>query len=297
MPHRSSRKITALFLGWLMLLVFWCQGMVYPVKGELGMDTFEFVELQVLEDTEEDTLPENSEESNSEVQAKVQLGNRIENKLEGRLDELSDGRLEKLSMSRSGGTSQQEPSIANDVLLITVQSGDTLSEIAYRYKTTVADIVRHNKLEDPDSIFIGQKLKIPNHGSYSFGASLPSRGEMQISAEDFELLARIIHAEARGEDFEGQIAVGAVVLNRLADARFPNTIREVIYQPGAFTAVSDKQINLTPNQSAFLAAEAALRGEDPTNGAIYYYNPKTATDRWIKTRPVVKTIGNHNFSI
>lgn len=124
-----------------------------------------------------------------------------------------------------------------------------------------------------------------------------SRGENTFSKEDIELLARVIYAEARGEDFEGQVAVGAVVLNRLADSRFPKTVRDVIYQQGAFTAVSDKQINLKPDDEAYRAAEAAIAGEDPTDGAIYYYNPRTATDRWIKSRKVIKTIGNHTFSI
>lgn len=115
--------------------------------------------------------------------------------------------------------------------------------------------------------------------------------------EEIELLSRVIHAEARGENFEGQVAVGAVVLNRLKDTRFPQTISAVVYQSGAFTAVNDKQINLTPNQQSYQAAEAALSGLDPTNGAIFYYNPRIATDQWIKSRTVIKHIGNHTFSI
>lgn len=118
-----------------------------------------------------------------------------------------------------------------------------------------------------------------------------------ISQEELDLLARVIYAEARGEDLEGQVAVGAVVLNRLNNPQFPNTIRGVIFQRGAFTAVDDKQIHLKPNDKAYQAAKEALKGTDPTGGALYYYNPKTAQDKWIKTRPVVKRIGNHNFSI
>lgn len=118
-----------------------------------------------------------------------------------------------------------------------------------------------------------------------------------ISQEELELLARVIYAEARGEGIEGQVAVGAVVLNRLKDPEFPKTIKEVIFQRGAFTAVDDKQIHLLPNEVAFQAAQKALEGKDPTGGALYYYNPQTAKDRWIKTRPVVKRIGNHTFSI
>lgn len=118
-----------------------------------------------------------------------------------------------------------------------------------------------------------------------------------VTEEEIELLSRVIYGEARGENFEGQVAVGAVVLNRLKDPHFPKTMWGVIYQPGAFTAVKDRQIHLDPNDQAYKAAEAALSGLDPTNGAIYYYNPRLATDRWIKSRPVIKRIGNHTFSI
>lgn len=118
-----------------------------------------------------------------------------------------------------------------------------------------------------------------------------------VSVADVEILTRVIHGEARGENFEGQVAVGAVVLNRVKDPRFPKTIRAVVYQSGAFTAVDDKQIQLDPNDQSYKAAEAALSGQDPTNGAIFYYNPRLATDRWIKSRAVVKQIGNHTFSI
>lgn len=118
-----------------------------------------------------------------------------------------------------------------------------------------------------------------------------------VSKEDVELLSRVIYGEARGEDFEGQVAVGAVVLNRLKDPRFPKSIRAIIYQSGAFTAVKDRQIHLDPDDEAYKAAEAALSGVDPTNGAIFYFNPRIATDRWIKSRTVIKRIGNHTFSI
>lgn len=118
-----------------------------------------------------------------------------------------------------------------------------------------------------------------------------------ICQEELDLLARVIYAEARGEDLEGQVAVGAVVLNRLESPQFPCTIKEVIYQRGAFTAVDDKQIHLQPNEKAYQAAKEAVKGKDPTGGALFYYNPKTATDKWIKSRPVIKRIGNHNFSV
>jgi Cell wall hydrolyses involved in spore germination len=115
--------------------------------------------------------------------------------------------------------------------------------------------------------------------------------------EDVILLAKIIYAEARGESFEGQVAVGAVVLNRVESPKFPDTIREVIYQPGQFSAVLDRQIELTPGDEAYQAALEALEGQDPSEGALFYYNPRTATDSWIKTRSVVRNIGNHNFCV
>jgi N-acetylmuramoyl-L-alanine amidase len=115
------------------------------------------------------------------------------------------------------------------------------------------------------------------------------------SSNDVTLLAMVINGEARGESYEGQVAVGAVVLNRVKHSSFPNTIAGVIYQQGAFTAVDDGQINQAIQQSCFNAAKDALNGWDPTGGAIYYYNPATATNSWIRSRPIVKTIGKHVF--
>ncbi|MBN6186711.1 cell wall hydrolase [Aneurinibacillus sp. BA2021] len=117
-----------------------------------------------------------------------------------------------------------------------------------------------------------------------------------IHKEDIDRLARIIHGEARGESFEGQVAVGAVVLNRLQSKEFPKTMHEVIFQPGAFTAVSDGQYALAPNKQAYRAARAALRGDDPTNRALYYFNPDLATSEWIWSRQQIKKIGKHIFA-
>lgn len=117
------------------------------------------------------------------------------------------------------------------------------------------------------------------------------------SRNDLYLLAKVIHAEARGEIYTGKVAVGAVVLNRVKDSGFPNTIAGVIYQKGAFTAVSDGQINLEPDESAMSAARDALNGWDPTYGCLYYYNPAKATSSWIFSRETVTTIGRHVFAI
>lgn len=117
------------------------------------------------------------------------------------------------------------------------------------------------------------------------------------NTSDVQLIARAINGEARGEPYEGQVAVGAVILNRVKSAKFPNTIAGVIYQSGAFTAVSDNQINvpISSNSTVVKAAQDALNGWDPTGGAIYYFNPNTATNKWIWSRPQIKTIGNHIF--
>lgn len=115
--------------------------------------------------------------------------------------------------------------------------------------------------------------------------------------EDLYLLASAIHGEARGEPYEGQVAVGAVILNRVSSEDFPNSIAEVVYQRGAFDAVRDGQITLTPNDTAFRAAQDALNGWDPTNGALYYWNPATATSRWIWSVPITTSIGRHVFGV
>lgn len=134
---------------------------------------------------------------------------------------------------------------------------------------------------------IGITLSVSGGG----GTSLPS------SSDNVYLLARAIYAEARGEPYTGQVAVAAVILNRVASSQFPNTISGVIYQKGAFSSVYDGQINLTPSDTAIKAAKDALNGWDPSNGALYFYNPKTSTSQWIFTRTVIAKIGRHNFAV
>ncbi len=126
-------------------------------------------------------------------------------------------------------------------------------------------------------------------------ASSSSTGAGGYSSSDAYLLARLVYAEARGEPYVGQVAVAAVVLNRVRSSSFPNTISGVIYQPWAFSVVNDGQINLTPNQTAINAASDAMNGWDPTYGCLYYYNPATATNSWIKQKPIHLTIGQHVF--
>lgn len=115
------------------------------------------------------------------------------------------------------------------------------------------------------------------------------------SSADYNLLARTISAEARGESYAGQVAVGAVILNRIEHPSFPDTLAGVVYQPGAFSCLYDGQFDEPIADSAYSAARDALNGWDPSGGAIYYYNPKTATNKWIRSRPVITTIGRHVF--
>ena len=122
-----------------------------------------------------------------------------------------------------------------------------------------------------------------------------SSNNTTASTSNLNLLSRLVYSEARGEPYTGQVAVAAVVLNRVSSSAFPNTIAGVIYQSGAFDAVSDGQINLKPDNTATKAAQDALNGWDPSYGAIYYFNPNTATNKWIWSRPVTVTIGNHRF--
>ena len=129
----------------------------------------------------------------------------------------------------------------------------------------------------------------------SSSSSSSSNSSSNVNSSNLNLLSRVVYGEARGESYTGQVAVAAVVLNRVKHSSFPNTISGVVYQSGAFDCVSDGQINLTPNETAKKAAQDALNGWDPTYGAIYYFNPATATNKWIWSRPMTVTIGKHRF--
>lgn len=142
----------------------------------------------------------------------------------------------------------------------------------------------------PDGIAGPATLKAM--GIYS---SQQTGGSGGFSNNDIALLANIISAEARGEPFQGQVAVGAVVLNRVEHPSFPDTLSGVVYQPGAFTAITDGQIKEAVTESARKAAREALNGSDPSGGAIYYFNPDKTSNKWIRTRPVIKRIGSHLF--
>ncbi|MBR1821307.1 MAG: spore cortex-lytic enzyme [Clostridia bacterium] len=143
---------------------------------------------------------------------------------------------------------------------------------------------------------MGVTLSGSGGGSSSGGSSATASSASIISA-DHRLLSKLVYAEARGESYKGQVAVAAVVLNRVASSSFPNTISGVIYQSGAFSCVSNGSINNTPDSTAIRAALDALNGWDPTGGCLYYYNPKATSDKWIRTRTVKTVIGNHSFAV
>ncbi|NLO88816.1 MAG: LysM peptidoglycan-binding domain-containing protein [Clostridia bacterium] len=176
----------------------------------------------------------------------------------------------------------------------TVQRGDTLFLIGKKFGVNYRDIMSFNGISNP-TIYPGQVLKIPTARTTVGSGIVGSRGS--FSWRDIELMARVVSGEARGEPFVGQVAVASVILNRLKNPLFPNTIAGVIYQPWAFTAVYDGQINVPPVKSAYEAVAAAIRGWDPTGGALYYWNPARATSPWVWTRKIITAIGNHIFAI
>lgn len=132
-------------------------------------------------------------------------------------------------------------------------------------------------------------------GIFNSSSSSSSSSSNTSNSSNLNLISRFVYAESRGEPYTGQVAVAAVILNRVRSSKFPNTVSGVVYQSGAFTCVSDGQINLSPNDTAKKAAQDAINGWDPTYGALYYFNPNTATSAWIWSRPMTITIGNHRF--
>jgi N-acetylmuramoyl-L-alanine amidase len=123
-----------------------------------------------------------------------------------------------------------------------------------------------------------------------------TRARVRLTEREMELLARLVYAEGRGEPYEGQVAIAAVVLNRVKSPQFPNTVREVIYQPNAFSPVNDGHLTYKTNDTARKAVRDAVNGKDPSRGSLYFYNPKTATSDWIRTRPLTVRIANHVFA-
>lgn len=171
-----------------------------------------------------------------------------------------------------------------------VGPGDTLYDLARDFSTSIGTILA---LNDKENSFLrkGEKIRLPVHNLTDHQIL-----NQRVSKQELDLLARAISGESRGEPYVGQVAVAAVIINRVLSRQFPDTFAEVIYQRGQFSAVRDGQINLTPNQTAYRAAREALNGSDPTNGALYFYNPRTATRvNFFKGRRVITKIGDHVF--
>ncbi len=201
----------------------------------------------------------------------------------------------------------QTPSVADAATLKQGSQGDLV-------KTVQQKLIRWGYLKGSADGIFGAKTKaaviafqkkngltadgvIGTRTAQALGISLASStsASSTTSSTDLNLLARVVYGEARGEPYTGQVAVAAVVLNRVRSSSFPNSVAGVVYQSGAFDCVSDGQINLTPNQSAYNAAKDALNGWDPTYGCLFYYNPRTATSKWMLARTVKLSIGNHAF--
>lgn len=179
-----------------------------------------------------------------------------------------------------------------------VTSGESLYKLARHYGCTENEIKNLNDLSS-NQIQAGATLKIPVRTTQKRDTTVTSsRGgtyQRTYTQQEWDMLAQVVYGEARGEVYEGQVAVAAVVLNRVENAGFPDTMYDVIFQKNAFTCVSDGQYYLTPNRTAYAAALDAMQGTDPTSGCLYYWNPSTATSRWIWTRTIATTIGNHVF--
>ncbi len=192
------------------------------------------------------------------------------------------------ALSRMGSTGSEVREIQTRLKKWDYYKGSVDGIYGTKTKNAVISFQKKNKLT-ADGIAGPATLAAMgiSSGSQSGGAS----------NNDYNLLARLISAEARGEPYVGQVAVGAVVLNRVAHSSFPNSISGVIYQSGAFTCLTDGQFNKPVADSAYKAARDALNGWDPSGGAIYYYNPKTATSKWIFSRKTIMTIGKHRFCI
>jgi len=179
----------------------------------------------------------------------------------------------------------------NLILTYRVEPGDNLLSVTREFNVSSWDIKIYNNLEH-DQLYAGQRLLIP----LSLDESKLNQAFYATNKER-DLLAKAVYSEARGEPFAGQVAVASVILNRVKNSLFPNTIEGVIFQPYQFTAVDDGQFWLTPNQIAYIAVDAALKGWDPSGGALYYYNPNTAESDWVYYRDVIIRIGDHYFAV
>lgn len=190
--------------------------------------------------------------------------------------------------SEGGEASAAVPVKVHEVGSYQVRAGDSLYWIAKTYGVSVTELRELNGLED-NAIRPGQALQVPMDSlrNYPVGVSL--------TEQEVDWIARMVHAEARGEPYLGQVAVASVIINRLASRAFPNTIREVLYQPNAFQPIRNGSFERPANDMARRAVSEALQGHDPTKGALYFFNPRLSSDRFMHSRPKALTIGEHRF--
>lgn len=170
-----------------------------------------------------------------------------------------------------------------------VERGDSLYWIAGGYGISTEELRKLNNL-DSDQIAVGQRLIVPLDHLKHYPAGV------RLSSMEVEWLAQMIYAEARGEPYLGQVAVGAVIINRMLSPHFPNTLQGVLFQPNAFQPIRNGSFYMTPNENARKAALEALNGHDPTGGALYFFNPRQSTDGFMHSRPTKTTIGQHRFT-
>lgn len=236
------------------------------------------------------------ETEKAENKAEIKSGKRTD------LELFSDLYQEKDELSFSINThyavrinpSRQLPDISeipkDKIISYYVGPGDTLYDLARDFSTSIGVILALNNKEN-SYLRSGERIRLPVHNLTSHQIL-----NHRVSRQELNLLARAIYGESRGEPYVGQVAVAAVIINRVLSNQFPDTFAQVIYQQGQFSAVYDGQINLTPNQRAYRAAREALNGSDPTNGALYFYNPRTATNvGFFRGRRVIVKIGEHVF--
>jgi len=182
-----------------------------------------------------------------------------------------------------------------DAATYTVKQGDWLSKIAKNQGSSVSAIANANNIANVNIIYVGQRLHIPGAQASKTTRVAAVQSTGQHSSSEVNLLAKLVKAEAGGESYTGKVAVAAVVVNRAESGKFPDTIKEVIYQPGQFSPVSNGTINRPADQASINAAKQALNGSDPTGNALFFYNPDIATSRWLDSRPTTAVIGNHAF--
>lgn len=189
--------------------------------------------------------------------------------------------------------------IPGNTVVHTVQPGETLWQLSRQYDTTVDAIAAENSLTDADNIAVGTRLIIPGTRDNRTDATLVSRGGRLFSAAELDLFARLVHAEAAGEPFLGQVAVAASVLNRIASPIFPDSLTAVIKQVAygfyQYSPVLDGRINLPANESARRAVAEAISGVDPSLGATGFFNPAKTSNAWVRQQPVTTVIANHVF--